>query len=104
MNTTRHDAGIFWDQLKFLEGDEGVLAELMPILNGLVVELVSLSRSQYGRPMLPLFKQCVFSVNALAVSIETIERESLLDVLYRLGELVSIPRDSYYLEAWRGDW
>ncbi|MNG98804.1 hypothetical protein D3C79_579580 [compost metagenome] len=38
------------------------------------------------------------------VSIETIERDSLLDVLYRLGELVEIPRESFYLEAWRGDW
>jgi hypothetical protein len=104
MNTIGRDAEIFWDQLKYLEGDEGVLVELMPILNGLVVDLISLPRSQYGRSMLPLFKQCILCVNALAVSIETIERESLLDVLYRLGELVSIPRDSYYLEAWRGDW
>lgn len=104
MNVEGHDAGIFWSQLKYLQGDEGVLAELMPILNNLVVDLLAVSRLQCGRPMLPLFKQCIFSVNALGISIETIERESLLDVLYRLGELVSIPRDSYYLEAWRGDW
>jgi len=104
MNKIGRDAEVFWDQLRYLEGDEEVLAELMPILSALVVDLISLPRSQRGRSLLPLFKRCVLSVNALAVSIETIERESLLDVLYRLGELVSIPRGSYYLEAWRGDW
>lgn len=104
MKKIKYDAEMFWGQLNYLEGDEIVLAELMPILNDLVAGLIYLSRSSCSLSMLPLFKQCIFRVNALTVSIETIERESLLDVLYRLGELVSLPRDSYYLEAWRGDW
>ena len=69
-----------------------------------MVDLIEMPRSQYGQPMLLLFKRCVLSVNALGASIETIERDSLLDVLFRLGEFVSLPRDSCYLEAWRGDW
>jgi len=67
MSAVGHDAKLFWDQLRCLEGDEAVLAELMPILDRLVIDLISLSRSQYGPSLLPLFEWCIFSVNALTV-------------------------------------
>lgn len=95
---------IFWSQLRYLDGDDNFLVDLMPILNELVVDLIKSPRSQYGLALLPLFRKCVVGVNAQGVSIETVERDSLLDVLYRLGELVDIPRESFYLESWRGDW
>lgn len=100
----RVSAEIFWSQLQYLDGDDSCLVGLMPILNELVVDLIKSPRSQYGLALLPLFRKCLVSINAQGLSIETIERDSLLDVLYRLGELVEIPRDSFYLEAWRGDW
>lgn len=97
-------ADAFWSQLQFLEGDANCLSDVLPILNRLVVDLIEAPRCQYGLAMLPLFKRCMLDVNAHGLSIETIERDSLLDVLYRLGELVEIQRESFYLEAWRGDW
>lgn len=99
-----HSTDVFWSQLRLLEGDANCLIDLLPILNRLVADLIEAPRSQYGLAMLPLFKRCMLGVNAQGLSIETIERDSLLDVLYRLGELVEIPRESFYLEAWRGDW
>lgn len=100
----RPSADVFWYQLQFLEGDENCLTDLLPILNRLVVDLIEAPRSQYGLTMLPLFKKYMIDINMQGLSIETIERDSLLDVLYRLGELVEIPRESFYLEAWREDW
>lgn len=98
------DAEVFRGQLQYLEGDEEYLSELRPIINELVVGLIGVPRSQYGRSVLPLFRRCVLSINALGLSIETVERDSLLDVLYRLGEIVGLSRKSLYLEEWRGDW
>lgn len=100
----RAKADIFVEQLQFLEGDTDCLAVLLPILNELVANLVEAPCSQYGMAMLPLFMRCMLGINALALPIETAERDSLLDVLYRLGELVGISSKSFYLEAWRGDW
>jgi len=95
---------VFWNQLQKLEGDEGCLAKLMPILVVLVDELVEIPCSQYGRAVLPVFKKSMLRINEVGASIETVERDSLLGVLYNLGELVGISRESYYLEEWRGDW
>ncbi|MCS4066768.1 hypothetical protein [Pseudomonas putida] len=95
---------VFVGQLQFLEGDANCLTDLLPILNQLAADLVEVPCSQYGMAMLPLFRRCMLDINALALPIETAERDSLLDVVYRLGELVGIPRESFYLEAWRGDW
>ncbi|HEN8703731.1 MULTISPECIES: hypothetical protein [Pseudomonas] len=100
----RAKADIFFEQLQFLEGDADCLTVLLPILNQLAADLVEAPCSQYGMAMLPLFRRCMLGINALALPIETAERDSLLDVLYRLGELVGISRESFYLEAWRGDW
>ncbi|MNP62230.1 hypothetical protein D3C76_1574880 [compost metagenome] len=87
-----------------LDGDERCLIEFRKVLNYLVVDLVSMPGSQYGKAMLPLFKACMLRINELDVDIETVGRESLLEVIYQLGELVGLSKENRYLDQWRGDW
>jgi len=54
--------------------------------------------------MLSRFEHCMHEINAFEDSIETVERGSILEFLYALGDAVGLPSDDDYLEAWRGDW
>lgn len=87
-----------------LKGGEECLVEIRGVLRCFVTDLICMPRSQHGKAMLPLFKSCMLRINELDVDIETVERESLLDVLYRLGDMVGLSRTCLYLERWRGDW
>ncbi|SHM65676.1 hypothetical protein SAMN05216593_102195 [Pseudomonas asturiensis] len=57
-----------------------------------------------GDRALPLFEGAMLHINQFEDGIETVERESLMEVLYQLGEKVGLSRDTEFLERWRGDW
>ena len=54
--------------------------------------------------ILECFKKCILSINDFEDEIETVERESILEILYTLGEIVGLDPESEFAEAWRGDW
>ncbi|AMB86294.1 hypothetical protein AWM79_13670 [Pseudomonas agarici] len=98
------DAAALHRQLDLLDGDEEVLKRIRPVISELVRNLEALPCSSFGKGALPMFKRCIVRLNSFEEDIETVERESLLDVIYRLGELVGLTRESEFAEEWRGDW
>lgn len=98
------DPAVLYRQLDHLEGSEELLSLVRPVMSELVSSLISLPRSSSGKGALPMFKNCIVKLNDFEEDIETVERESLLEAIYRLGELVGLPRDSEFAEEWRGDW
>lgn len=90
--------------LQLLEGDEAVLAKIYPVVSALYVEVLKLQGADAADRALPLFENAVLQINQFEDEIETVERESLMEVLYQLGERVGLPRDTEFLEQWRGDW
>lgn len=99
-----HDPKVLYRQLDFLEGREDVMKKLRPVMHDLVSNLLAIPEPNFGKSTLPIFRSCVISINRFEEDIETVERESLLEVIYRLGELVGLPRNSEFAEKWRGDW
>jgi hypothetical protein len=51
-----------------------------------------------------LFETALLQIKQFEDEIETVERESLMEVLYQLGERIGLSRDTEFLEQWRGDW
>lgn len=98
------ETAVLYQQLDFLDGDEEFLDKVRPVMFELVLNLEALPYSSFGKGALPMFKRCIVRLNSFEEDIETVERESLLDVIYRLGELVGLTRASEFAEAWRGDW
>ncbi|SET90200.1 hypothetical protein [Pseudomonas graminis] len=98
------DYDILYQQLNLLEGEKQFLEKVKPFLQELIVDLSNLPASVNGLSLLPLFKRCLLKINDYEEEIETVERDSLLDVIYRLGELVGLSRESEFAEEWRGDW
>lgn len=90
--------------LQLLEGDEEVLAKIYPVVSALYVEVLELQGPDAPERALPLFEKAVLHINQFEDEIETVERESLMEVLYQLGEKVGLSRDTEFLEEWRGDW
>lgn len=100
----RINVDILYQQIGFLEGNEELLEKVKPAFQELVRDLSDLPAPSPGLSVLPLFKRCIFKINDFEEEIETVERDSLLDVIYRLGELVGLSRESEFAEEWRGDW
>lgn len=98
------NADVLRQQLDSLEGEEEFLAKVKPVFQEIVTNLSVLPVPSAGLSVLPLFKSCILKINDFEEEIETVERDSLLDVIYRLGELVGLPRESEFAEEWRGDW
>lgn len=90
--------------LQLLEGDQKVLAKLYPVVYALYAEVLKLQGSDTGDRALPLFESAMLRINRFEDEIETVERESLMEALYQLGERVGLSRDTEFLEQWRGDW
>lgn len=90
--------------LQLLEGDEELLAKIYPVVSALYVEVLKLQGADAAERALPLFEKAVLHINQFEDEIETVERESLMEVLYQLGERVGLSRDTEFLEQWRGDW
>lgn len=98
------DPAMLYRQLDRLEGSEELLVLVRPVMFELVSNLINLPRSSLAEGALPMFKNCIVELNKFEGYIETVERESLLNVIYLLGELVGLPRGSEFAEEWRGDW
>ncbi|MCD5987938.1 hypothetical protein KDX30_08490 [Pseudomonas sp. CDFA 553] len=90
--------------LQLLEGYEELLAKIYPVVSALYAEVLKLQGADAADRALPLFKNAVLHINQFEDEIETVERESLMEVLYQLGERVGLSRDTEFLEQWRGDW
>lgn len=90
--------------LQLLEGDEELLAKIYPVVSALYAEVLKLQGADAADRALPLFEKAVLHINQFEDEIETVERESLMEVLYQLGERVGLSRDTEFLEQWRGDW
>jgi hypothetical protein len=90
--------------LELLEGDEEVLANIYPVVCALYDEVLNLQGRDAADRALPLFENAMLQINQFEDQIETVERESLMEVLYQLGESVGLSRDTEFLEQWRGDW
>ncbi|WP_268796884.1 hypothetical protein [Pseudomonas huanghezhanensis] len=98
------DVAALHQQLDFLDGHEEFLEKVKPVMSDLVRNLENLPFTSLGKGTLPVFKNCIISINRFEEYIETVERESLLEVLYGLGEVVGLSRESEFAEEWRGDW
>ncbi|MCD5972769.1 hypothetical protein [Pseudomonas quasicaspiana] len=90
--------------LQLLEGDEELLAKIYPVVSALYAEVLKLQGAEAADRALPLFEKAMLHINQFEDEIETVERESLMEVLYQLGERVGLSRDTEFLEQWRGDW
>lgn len=95
---------VLHQQLDYLEGEVDLLEKVRPVMEALVQDLAQLPPSSYGEGALPAFQRCIEHLNRYEDYIETVERESFLDVIYRLGELVGLSVSSQFAEEWRGDW
>ncbi|MBE8593617.1 hypothetical protein IQK56_23355 [Pseudomonas sp. MAFF 301449] len=87
-----------------LEGEESLIDKINPILKSLVLHLLDLPENASKQTILNCFKNCMLSINNFEDEIETIERESILEFFYTLGEIVNLDPASEYAEEWRGDW
>lgn len=101
---SRLDADVLYQQLAFIEGKEDFLENIRPVFQELIDNLSHLPVPSPDLSVLPLFKSCILKINLLEEEIETVERDSLLDVIYRLGNLVGLSRESEFAEELRGDW
>ncbi|WPN57896.1 hypothetical protein [Pseudomonas sp. P9_31] len=87
-----------------LEGDELTLAQIKPALNNLIQNLIALPDTSDQNSILEVFKNSILSINDSELEIETVERESLLDAIYSIGEIVGLDPQTEFAEEWRGDW
>lgn len=87
-----------------LKGEEDLVKKINPTFTKLVQDLILLPEEASRSEILECFRNCITSINGFEDEIETIERESILDIIYALGEIVGLDSDSEYAEEWRGDW
>ena len=87
-----------------LDGEESLINNVKPMFRALVLHLLDLPENASKQTILNFFKNCMLSINDFENEIETIERESILEVFYTLGEIVGLDPASEYGEEWRGDW
>ncbi len=87
-----------------LDGEESLVENLTPILKDLVQTLLDLPEKAPEPTVLECFKKCIFNINNFEDEIETVERESVLEHIYAIGEIVGLDPTSEYAEEWRGDW
>lgn len=87
-----------------LDGEENLIDNVTPIIEKLVKHLLALPEKASKPTILNLFKKCILSINNFHDEIETVERESILEIIYTLGEIVGVDPASEFAEEWRGDW
>ena len=46
----------------------------------------------------------MLDINDFEQGIETVERESIFENIYALGEIMGLDPATEYAEEWRGDW
>jgi len=87
-----------------MEGDDLLLAKIRPIIMRLAEKLEKLGPNSAKDVRLSAFAEAFSEINLHADEIETVERESILETIYDIGEIVGFDRDSGFAEEWRGDW
>ena len=87
-----------------LDGEESLVDKISPIIKNLIQRLLDLTENKSKSNILNCFKKCMLSINDFEDEIETVERESILEAFYDLGEIVGLDPASEFAEAWRGDW
>jgi hypothetical protein len=87
-----------------IEGHAPLRRKLRVLFAELEAELESLPKQCTETQKLVPFQRCLEAVNRFADEIQTVERESILEAIYRLGETVGLNPDSQFAERWRGDW
>ncbi|MFR0675959.1 hypothetical protein ACLUUI_20030 [Enterobacterales bacterium AW_CKDN230030176-1A_HGKHYDSX7] len=94
----------FLTRIEHLEGDDECLEPIKPVLRALSKDVLNPLDTPDNAFLISRFEHCMHEINAFEDSIETVERESILEFLYALGDAVGLSSDDDYLEAWRGDW
>lgn len=86
------------------EGYPELLEKIRPALVGLVNNLDQLGEDASDEQRRAAFAEAFEQINQYEDEIETVERETILDAIYDIGELVGFDRESGFAEEWRGDW
>lgn len=86
------------------EGDPIILKKIRPFFSDMIFKLISLPEDATEAQKLKIFEECIKRINRFENSIETVERETILSVLYEIGSIVGLDHSSNFAEHWRGDW
>ena len=90
---------------KFLiEGDPDLLEKIRPAFINLIDQLRNLDASATDGERFAAFEDAFEIINRYEDEIETVERESILEAIYDIGEIVGLDRQTEFAEEWRGDW
>ena len=87
-----------------LEGEEELVAGIKVVFDRLIDHLLRLPEDTDQPTILACFKQCMLDINDFEQGIETVERESIFENIYALGEIMGLDPATEYAEEWRGDW
>lgn len=87
-----------------IDGDDVLVVKIRPIIMKLAEKLEKLGPNSAEDVRLSAFAGAFSGINLYADEIETVERESILETIYDLGEIVGFDRGSEFAEEWRGDW
>jgi hypothetical protein len=85
-------------------GQSAVLKDLRSIFRDLLIQIASTPDTASREDVLLAFRAAILRVNAFANDIETVERETILEIVYEVGEIAGLPTTSRFAEEWRGDW
>lgn len=86
------------------EGNPELLNKIRPAFENLVARLNELSANATAEQRLSEFSCAVEYINRYENEIETVERETILEAIYSIGEIVGLRRETEFAEEWRGDW
>ncbi len=87
-----------------LGSEEKFAAKVKILYDRLIDNLMLLPEKETQLVILENFKQCILNINNFEDEIGTAERESVLEHIYAIGEIVGLDPTSEYAEEWRGDW
>lgn len=86
------------------EGDPELLEKLRPAFVTLINRLKDLGPNAAEEDRLEAFAKAFDLINRHEGEIETVERETILEAIYHIGEIVGLSRETQFAEEWRGDW
>lgn len=94
-----------FEQTNYLnEGYPEVLDSVRPAFAQLLQDLRALPDTASETKRLQAFAKAFDAINAFEDDIETVERETILDTIYRIGIIVGLSAESEFAEEYRGDW
>jgi len=86
------------------EGDPELLKKIRPAFENLATRLNEQGPDATEEQRLLEFSKAFDYINQYEDEIETIERETVLEAIYYIGEIVGLRRETEFAEEWRGDW